>query len=104
MKQKNNTVMYIVFSITLVIGLVFFTIPSIRKKPTFTKEIPESSLGFIKREDFKQQKYSPSHDLTLRDLKKGYDKKIYLGLSGIIVLLGVSVYSMYKIKKKNKMS
>jgi len=102
MKQKNNTLMYVVFGITLVIGFVFFTIPSIKKKPVFTKEIPETSLGFIKREDFHQQKYSPSHDLTLQDLKKGYDKKIYIGLSGVVVLLGVSVYSMYRMKKRNK--
>lgn len=102
MKQKSNTLMYIVFGITFLIGIAFFAFPSITKKPTFTKKIPESSLGFIKREDFKQQKYSPSHDLTLQDLKKGYDTRIYLGLSGIAILLGVSVYTTYRIKKRNK--
>ncbi|MCF6149386.1 MAG: hypothetical protein E3K37_12095 [Candidatus Kuenenia sp.] len=102
MKRKSNTLMYIVFGTTFLIGIVFFTLPSVTKKPTFTKKIPESSLGFIKREDFKQQKYSPRHDLTLQELKKGYDKKIYFSLSGIVILLGVSIYTTYRIKKRNK--
>ncbi|GJQ49200.1 hypothetical protein KsCSTR_19880 [Candidatus Kuenenia stuttgartiensis] len=102
MKQKNNVLMYIVFGITFLIGIIFFVVPPMVKKPSFTKEIPDSTLGFTKRDDFHMEKYSPRHDLTLQDLKKGFDKRIYFGISGIIILLGVSLYSTYLIKKKNK--
>jgi len=100
--NKNTLIMYILFGVTGLIGIIFFTLPSIIKKPSNTKELPDFALGFVEKDDFEFQKYSPKRNFTIKELQQRFDKRIYIGIAGIIVLFGASIYAGHLIRKKQK--
>lgn len=100
--NKNNIVIFVIFSLSFIVGLVFLIMPYTSEKPDGLEKVTEDTIGFLKKDDFKPSLYSPIPDYKIPSLKEKFDTRRYAGVIGLFVVFGISLLIGYLLKKRGK--
>lgn len=99
--SKNNIILFIIFGLSFIIGLIFLIMPFISEMPDGLEKVSEDTLGFLKRDDFKPILKAPMPDYTLPTIKHKFNKQ-YAGIIGVFVVFGITVFIGYFLRKRRK--
>ena len=99
---KNKISLFIVFGLSFIIGLIFFITPLTSKLPDGLEKVSKDTVGFIKKDDFKNSVDALLPGYTVPGIKNKFDTKRYAGIIGVFVVFGITVFIGYLLKKRRK--
>lgn len=100
--DKKNRVMFVVFGLSFIVGLVFLIVPFISDMPDGLEKVSEDTVGFLKKDDFKSPTKAPIPDYIVPGLKNKFNAKRYAGIIGVCIVFGITVFAGYLLKKRRK--
>ena len=102
LSKKQNIVLFIIFGLSFIIGLVFFITPFTSQMPDGFEKVSKDTVGFLKKEDFKPMAKSPMPNYAVPGLKHKFDTRRYAGIIGVVIVFGITVSVGYILKKRRK--
>lgn len=99
--SKKNIVLFLVFGLSFIVGLIFLIIPFVSEMPDGLEKVSEETMGFLKKDDFKPMLKAPMPDYTIPTIKQRFNKQ-YAGIIGVFIVFGITVFVGYLLKKRRK--
>ncbi len=99
--SKKNIVLFLIFGLSFIIGLIFLIIPFVSEKPDGLEKISEETMGFLKKDDFRPAHKAPMPDYTIPIKKQRFNRQ-YAGIIGVFIVFGTTVFFGYLLKKRRK--
>lgn len=97
--KKQSVAVFILFGLSLIIGLVFLVVPFTSKKPDGLEKVSET-MGFLKKDDFKPLLNAPMPEYSMSGIKNKMGSRQYASIIGVFVVFGITVIVGYLLKKK----
>jgi hypothetical protein len=106
--DKKRIVLYIIFGLSFIIGLVILVMPLTTKTPEVLEKAPDHTMGFLKESDFTSPTKAPIPDSEMPGAMPGMINELntqrYAGIIGIFVAFGITIGIGYILNKKRKKS
>ncbi|MDN3515295.1 MAG: PDGLE domain-containing protein [Candidatus Brocadia sp.] len=100
--SKKNVVLFLLFGLSFIIGLIFLIIPFTSEMPDGLEKVSEKTMGFLKKDDFIPTGKAPMPDYTIPALKKRFDTRQYAGIIGVFIVFGITVFVAYLLRKRRR--
>lgn len=97
--SKKNIVLFLVFGLSFIIGLIFLIMPFTSEMPDGLEKVSEKTVGFLKKDDFKPMLNAPMPDYTMPIIKHRFNRQ-YAGIIGVFIVFGITVFMGYLFKKR----
>lgn len=97
---KNKILLFIVFGLSFIIGLIFLIAPLTSKLPDGLEKVSKHTVGFVKKDDFKPSVGALLPGYTVPGIKHKFNTKRYAGIIGMFLVFGITVFVGYLLKKR----
>ncbi|HHT9110151.1 MAG TPA: PDGLE domain-containing protein [Candidatus Brocadiaceae bacterium] len=97
--KKQGKVVFILFSLSLVVGLVFLIVPFTSKNPDGLEKVSQT-MGFLKKDDFKPLLIAPMPGYSMSGIKNKIGSRWYASIIGVFIVFGITVFVGYMLKRK----
>ncbi|TVL98301.1 MAG: hypothetical protein CV087_21525 [Candidatus Brocadia sp. WS118] len=101
MVSKANIVIFFVFTVSFIIGLLFLIMPFSSDKHDGLEKASKDPIGFFRKEDFKSEPKAHAHDSTT-PVRKPRIIKQYAGIVGVLGAFGIMIFVGYALKRRRK--
>ena len=72
--SKNNIILFVIFGLSFIIGLIFLIMPFISEMPDGLEKVSEDTIKYLKKDDFMPTLKAPMPDYTLPTIKHKFNK------------------------------
>ncbi|MCF6158796.1 MAG: hypothetical protein E3K32_09535 [wastewater metagenome] len=102
LSTKKNVIMFILFGLSFIVGLVFLIVPFTSQMPDGLEKVSEHTIGFVKKDDFAFSVKAPMPDYEVPGVRNKFNTRRYAGVIGVGLVFGVSILIGYILKKRKK--
>ncbi len=100
--NKKNRILFLIFGLSFIIGLIFLILPFTSEMPDGLEKVSKDTIGFLKKEDFKLPLDAPMPDYTIPGLRRRFNTRQFAGIIGIFVVFGITVLIGFVLRKRQK--
>lgn len=97
--KKQSVTVFILFGLSLIIGVVFLVVPFTSKKPDGLEKVSKT-IGFLKKDDFKPLLNAPMPEYRMSGIMSNVGSRQYASIIGVVVVFGITVFVGYLLKRK----
>ena len=97
--KKQSMLVFIIFGLSLIVGLVFLIVPFTSKNPDGLEKVSQT-MGFLKKDDSKPLLNAPMPEYSMSGIKSKIGSRQYASIIGVFVVFGTTVFVGYMLKRK----